>query len=62
MWVHKQLWIMLLLATAHYAVAGKRSYTLPLHAHKLDSPEVGVRRKLLRNTTLPLHGAVKDYG
>jgi hypothetical protein len=58
----RQLVGLVLLALAHAALGATRSYTLPLHAKNLDSPGPGSRRRLLRNATLPLHGAVKDYG
>ena len=56
------LWAALVLACLQVAFAGKRSFTLPLHAKTHEGGEGGGRRKLLRNATLPLHGAVKDYG
>ncbi|PSC67812.1 acid protease [Micractinium conductrix] len=44
--------------------AGKRSFGFRVHEHdaSLASPLVSRRRALLRNSTLPLHGAVKDFG
>lgn len=53
---------LVLLAYLQLAQAEKRSFTLPLHSKGYLGADVSFRRKLLRNTTLPLHGAVKDYG
>ena len=63
MWRSGQLLgFVLLLALAEAVQGQKRSFTLTLHAKNVDYDNPGARRKLLRNTTLPLHGAVKDYG
>jgi hypothetical protein len=44
----------------------RRSFVLPLHTRADDNVDIANlsphRRTLLRNATLPLHGAVKDYG
>jgi len=49
-------------ACLRVAYGGKRSFTLPLHSKDYHGTDLNFRRKLLRNATLPLHGAVKDFG
>jgi hypothetical protein len=54
---------LLLLACAPLAHGGKRSFTLRVQSRGMDGAAGAPgRRRLLRNSTLPLHGAVKDYG
>ncbi|KAL4450641.1 hypothetical protein ABPG77_000997 [Micractinium sp. CCAP 211/92] len=60
------LLLALLLAAGAPAAAAptaeKRSFGFRVRSHDRDLQEPKFRRSLLRNTTLPLHGAVKDYG
>lgn len=60
------LMLSLLLAAGAPAAAAattkKRSFGLRVHSHDRDLQGPTFRRSLLRNTTMPLHGAVKDYG
>ena len=53
---------LLLLACFQTTLCVKRSLTFQLHAKHADHMDVISRRRLLRNSTLPLHGAVKEYG
>lgn len=58
--------LFLLLATGAPAAAApggkKRSFGFRVRSRDRDLQEPKFRRSLLRNTTMPLHGAVKDYG
>ena len=44
------------------AATGKRSFGFRVESRDRATGHPSFRRSLLRNSTLPLHGAVKDYG
>ena len=52
---------LLLLAGASGALAGDKKY-FSFTVESRDADNVATRRGLLRNATLPLHGAVMDFG
>ncbi len=49
------------LQPVHAAVVSKRSYGFRVQSRDREFQHT-FRRALLRNATMPLHGAVKDYG
>lgn len=56
-------------ASGHGGATRKRSFRLPVSARDASLPSRALRadrpstrRELLRNATIPLKGAVKDYG
>ena len=59
MWAASLVLLLLHSAGGGQAAGGKRSFGFRVQSRNALPT---FRRSLLRNTTMPLHGAVKDYG
>lgn len=54
--------LLALLACLGLASGGKQHFTLRVESRDADWGRPGLRRALMRNITMPLHGAVKKFG
>ena len=54
--------LLLLCLYGSEGAAGKRAFGFRVESRDRAVGHPSFRRSLLRNSTLPLHGAVKDYG